>query len=223
MIESRYTTPALFAACAHLVLLFAFPATRPAIGDSSPQLATEVREFLLEPILLVAIQEENQSDCVVGQSNVSPAPRLLENPVSADHQSLGVQLDLTPATVVSVARVLPTGTLGADCEGLATLFPGSATFPSSLLDRPPRALVQQPPAYPAAFRQAGVEGRALVEFTVDTAGQVVSARVLEASNAEFGESAVRAIRHWRFEPGKVDGRPVHFKMCVPVEFNLRTG
>ena len=223
MIESRYSLPAVFAAGAHLVFLFSFPSKWTALGDLSPPLVTVVREIPLDPIVLAAVQEENQSDSVAGRSNVSPAPRLLENPLSNDHLSLGVQLDLTPASVVAVARLLATGTLGIGGEGMGTLLSGSEIFSSNLLDRPPRALVQLPPAYPAAFRQAGIEGRALVEFTVDTAGRVVSVRVLEASSAEFGESAVRAIRLWRFEPGKIHGRPVRFQMCVPVEFNLRTG
>ncbi len=97
---------------------------------------------------------------------------------------------------------------------------GPNIFPSGMLDGLPKAKAQNPPYYPPSLRQAGVEGRAVIQFTVDPTGQVVAARIVEATQAEFGEAARRAVLRWRFEPGRRQGRAVPFLMSISVEFTL---
>ena len=81
----------------------------------------------------------------------------------------------------------------------------------SQLDSAPRAKVQPSPDYPARMRQDGIGGSVTVEFDVNTSGNVVRAAV---------EPALRAVRAWRFEPGRRDGRIVPFRMAVPIEFGI---
>ncbi len=88
------------------------------------------------------------------------------------------------------------------------------------LDRTPHAKVQSSPQYPVAMRASGTEGRVVIEFTVDTQGNVVSATVLSATNREFEEAAIRAVMRWRFEAGRRNGRAVPFRIAVPLEFRL---
>jgi protein TonB len=88
------------------------------------------------------------------------------------------------------------------------------------LDRIPRATVQQPPDYPATMHQNGITGSVTVEFEVDTAGRVVRAEAIRYSHRDFAGPAVRAVVQWRFEPGKRNGRPVPFRMAIPIEFSL---
>lgn len=88
------------------------------------------------------------------------------------------------------------------------------------LDRIPRALAQVSPLYPAEARRVGAAGEVLVEFTVGTTGKVVAARVVESSNHLFDAAAVQAVRKWRFEPGRKQGRAVRFSMVVPLVFRL---
>ena len=40
------------------------------------------------------------------------------------------------------------------------------------------------------------------------------------TDREFVEPALRAVRHWRFEPGRRDGKAVPFRMTIPIEFSL---
>lgn len=87
------------------------------------------------------------------------------------------------------------------------------------LDRVPRAVVQPAPRYPEMMRRDGVDGSVTVEFVVGTDGRVLHAEVVKWSHREFVEPAVRAVREWRFEPGKQNGRKVKFRMAVPIEFN----
>jgi len=109
---------------------------------------------------------------------------------------------------------LPTGT-GTEI----TSFPPTILAVDGL-DRIPRTTAQIPPNYPAAMRSAGIGGEVLVEFTVDSTGRVMTARVVKSTRGDFEEPAVRAVLKWRFEPGKRNGHPVPFRMAIPIKFSL---
>lgn len=68
-------------------------------------------------------------------------------------------------------------------------------------------LVRVPPRYPARALARGIQGRVLVEFTVDPAGRVRDAQVIAAEPENvFEEAALEAVRQWRYEPRVEDGR-----------------
>jgi len=79
-----------------------------------------------------------------------------------------------------------------------------------------------PPRYPRAARRRGLEGRVVVEATIDPAGRVVAANVQESSGyGLLDRAALDAIKRWRFEPAERDGRPVEATVAVPVVFTLQ--
>jgi protein TonB len=78
------------------------------------------------------------------------------------------------------------------------------------------------PAYPEALRLAGVSGRVIIRFVVDTLGQVEheSVVVRESSHARF-ENAVRdVLPRMRFTPAKIGDRPVRMTVEMPFEFAI---
>ena len=93
----------------------------------------------------------------------------------------------------------------------------SASPPPALLDS--ACLV---PVHPDIPRQAGIEGRVLVAFVVDTAGAVdtTTVRVLSSSHRLFEGRALTAISACRFSPGRVAGRAVRVRMRQAVNFTL---
>jgi len=73
------------------------------------------------------------------------------------------------------------------------------------------------PNYPPGARSMGQTGTVLVEFTVDSAGQVISANALSQSPwPMLNNEAVRTVRHWSFPPG---GGVM--KLQRPIIFQLR--
>lgn len=78
----------------------------------------------------------------------------------------------------------------------------------SHLDATPRALQRPDPEFPVALRGRVARGTALVKFFVDAEGRVRVPVAISATEPEFGEAAVAAIRQWRFEPPHIDGKPV---------------
>jgi len=88
------------------------------------------------------------------------------------------------------------------------------------LDQVPQATYQPTPQYPYEMKRAGVNGRVEVGFIVDTSGNVRDAFVIKSSSPEFEDSALQAIRKWRFRPGKKGGKVVNTKMKQPLSFTL---
>lgn len=84
----------------------------------------------------------------------------------------------------------------------------------------PRPISKQPPVYPPAMFWSGLRGDVLVEFVVDQEGRVQNAVVVRSLNPGFNDAALEAIKHWRFEPGRIDGRPVNTRMQQPISFSL---
>ncbi len=92
--------------------------------------------------------------------------------------------------------------LGA-CSGV-NLF-GSQKYDGEILP-----IVAEPPQYPAGAAQRGIEGWALVEFTVSKEGLVAenSVRVIDAEPKEiFDRSSTRAAERFEFAQPLMNGRP----------------
>jgi TonB family protein len=60
----------------------------------------------------------------------------------------------------------------------------------------------------------------VVEFLVDIEGRVRNPFVVRSLNPSFDDSAIDAVRKWRFEPGRIGKRPVVTRMQVPMSFQL---
>lgn len=83
----------------------------------------------------------------------------------------------------------------------------------------PRSELQ--PDYPAAEERAQVEGSVTVRVLIGTDGRVKSVeKVRAASDAFFRTTERQALRHWRFKPATVDGRPVESRKTITVHFRL---
>ena len=78
----------------------------------------------------------------------------------------------------------------------------------------------QPP-YPASEQRAENEGSVTVRILIGTDGRVKSVeKVRGASEAFFRATEQQALRHWRFKPATVDGRPVESRKTITVHFRL---
>ena len=78
------------------------------------------------------------------------------------------------------------------------------------------------PAYPELARRARIEGRVVLQIVVRRDGTVGPIEVLGRPSASLGfvESAVAAVRQWRYHPATLDDRPVDVYVTVVVSFEL---
>ncbi len=80
------------------------------------------------------------------------------------------------------------------------------------------------PVYPPIAKTAGKQGTVLVRAVIDTEGDVAGVVILhDGVGFGCGEAAVAAIRHWRFRPATMRGRPVSVFMEITVAFTLSRG
>jgi protein TonB len=98
-----------------------------------------------------------------------------------------------------------------------------APFDASLVDRAPR-LVGKPaePRYPDRLREAGVEGRVVVQFVVDTLGKAELADLQTIGEPQplFVDAVRAALARYRFTPGETAGRRVRTRVQIPFDFTL---
>ena len=99
-------------------------------------------------------------------------------------------------------------------------FRGAAVFDPSMLDNQPVPRLQGRPTYPFEMRRAGIAGEVVVDFIVDTNGDVQNAYALRSSQREFEAAAVQAVSKWKFKAGRKGGRDVPTHMQVPIVFTL---
>ena len=100
---------------------------------------------------------------------------------------------------------------------------GNAAVDERFVDRAPRLVGRAlEPRYPASLRDAGVEGRVVVQFVVDTLGRAEPGelQVLDAPHALFVESVRAALARYRFTVGETAGRKVRTRVQMPFEFTL---
>ncbi|MBK8098721.1 MAG: TonB family protein [Planctomycetes bacterium] len=85
------------------------------------------------------------------------------------------------------------------------------------LDQKPRVLHNPSPVMDAATRRRA-PGTVTILFLVDPDGRVENPIVQAATDPVFEKPALAAIRQWRFEPGRRNGKPVRFRMKIPITF-----
>ena len=78
------------------------------------------------------------------------------------------------------------------------------------------------PTYPEMLRTAGMTGRVVAEFIVDSTGRVRagSLEIVESTHELFASSVRRTVPSFRFTPAKVQGRRVAQRVRVPFEFEI---
>jgi TonB family protein len=76
------------------------------------------------------------------------------------------------------------------------------------------------PVFPEEARTQGLRGIVIVEVVVGTDGSVESVDVVR-SVPPFDEPAIAAVREWKYEPTKVDGKLVRVRLTVPITFSFK--
>ena len=101
-----------------------------------------------------------------------------------------------------------------------SFFGAVSVIDISQLDQVPIAKYRARPLYPTEMVRAGVSGEVLVDFIVDTDGNVRNAHPVQSSRQDFEASAVNAVVKWKFVPGRKSNHAVYTHMQVPIRFTI---
>ena len=76
--------------------------------------------------------------------------------------------------------------------------------------------------YPEAAKASGAQGRVTLQFTVGKDGIVGNVKILRGASEELDAEALRVISNSpKWEPGRIDGKPVPVTFTFPVVFKLK--
>ena len=190
--------------------------------------------FLVLP-LMQAISEKEQETYEVQEINIAleqPPPDVAEEeeqpPPDPEDPPPPPEIEFEQPTTLSITQLDLLGGIGGIsipnpelAVNVGSTFGADASlndvFDSGVLDQPARVLFQSQPKITAAMRKqlpATVE----LAFIVDAGGRVSEVTILRGSDQAFNESAIKAVKQWRFEPAQRAGKPVEARIKQTIEF-----
>ena len=76
------------------------------------------------------------------------------------------------------------------------------------------------PVYPDMARKTRVAGIVIVEAIINKDGSVEQVKVIKGLPMGMSESAIEAVKQWKFKPGTLNGEPVEVIFNLTVNFKL---
>jgi protein TonB len=76
------------------------------------------------------------------------------------------------------------------------------------------------PRYPALAKQARIQGTVILEAVISKRGSVENLKVVKGHPLLI-QSALNAVKQWRYRPTVLNGVPVEVITRITVNFNLR--
>ena len=123
--------------------------------------------------------------------------------------------------LMALVLILSVGTL-------SLLRFGSSKWPPDVVELDddmvaPVAVSKPRPDYTPGAMRAKVQGVIRLRCVVSLDGECTDVTVVRSLDPQFGldTAAVRALREWRFQPGRRDGRPVATRIELEFAFSLR--
>jgi protein TonB len=191
-----------------------------SIGNG-PQVVSRLRAFVADPPLPKLPPPAPQP--------TQAAPQVAVNPGAAPVDSLPTIAPEAPTLFVPTSAGVPGGlpTGGTpDFSGppaAAAPTPTPTPLPPQHVGgdiRPPARVTYVAPVYPDIARTARVEGRVVLEATIDEWG-IVQNIVVRQSVPLLDRAAIDAVSKWRYAPTRLNGQPIAIIMMVTVVFTLK--
>ena len=113
-----------------------------------------------------------------------------------------------------------TGLEGGHATGLVP--DDGRVYAAAIVDQPPALLSAPPPVYPDLLKQAGIQGRVVLQAVVDTTGRVEpgSIKLLRTPNRGFDEPTRQWVLKALFRPARLQGRLVRVLVNLPLDYSL---
>lgn len=143
------------------------------------------------------------------ESVIEAVPPVIPVPADSDR----IALDPPRLPPVDLGFTAGAGSVPADP-------PRPPPLPVRIDARMSSSSILQPP-YPASEQRLDREGSVTILLVIGPDGRVISAQPVRATSDAFYRATERhALRHWRFHPATLDGRPVESRKEVTVDFRL---
>ena len=153
---------------------------------------------------------------------------------NGDGLSLPGPITVVPPEFGAISVSTPLPNPGATMPSFSPLYSRAVSTPGTgqpggwgglLTEDHAEVLTAPLPLYPDLLRQAGVQGRVVLEAVVDTTGRVSaqSISVVSTTNTGFVAPARQALLATLFRPAMIGGKRVRMLVRIPYEFAIRNG
>ena len=85
--------------------------------------------------------------------------------------------------------------------------------------RPPKAIVQARPEYPALARQAHIQGDVKIDAILDEQGNVIDMKVVSGPPLLY-QAVLDELKKWKYEPTYLNDRLIAVELIVTITFQL---
>ena len=194
------------------------------------------REWLGRALLLVPPPPPAPVRTVKLKAETPPLPKrftaVLHQPNAIPEQVAILDDSLAPSSTSALPAPQGRGIHGESSDGFADGVLGVTQQLASLESVPPPARVrvgglvqkarlihQVPPVYPIKAIEQEITGRVALEAVISAGGLIQEVKVL-SGDPLLAESAVEAVRQWRYRPTKLNGRAVEVITRVEIIFTL---
>lgn len=203
----------------HLAALALFLAAAARSGLEEPRLIE--RSVFVDPGIVFS-PPPTSPPVFAGERVVDPRGRI--DPVPPGEASLAENLEallrrIGPAGGVRPEGPVSTGEGGGEPAPPTEVHAYNPEVPTDEVDQPPVPIEAPEPPYDEMAREAGIEGRVVLEALVTWEGGVREIRVREG-NPMLAAPAVKCVKTWRFRPARWKGRPVSTWVSIPIVFRL---
>jgi TonB family protein len=81
-------------------------------------------------------------------------------------------------------------------------------------------IAKKMPLYPPAAKAARIQGKVMIEAVISKEGTPQELRILSSPSDELSESALEAVREWRYSPTLLNGNPVEVLTDIEIHYTL---
>ena len=117
----------------------------------------------------------------------------------------------------ALALGLHANAISADHNSNSSQTPKQITLSSQVISR--NLLTKAVPQYPPEAKNAKIQGTVVLSVVISDSGNVENIRVVSGPN-ELQQSAIDAVRQWKYKPYLLNGDPIEVKTTINIIYSL---
>ncbi|HPR29261.1 MAG TPA: TonB family protein, partial [Chitinophagales bacterium] len=195
-------------------------------GEKYPAIQKELKKqevTLPEPVESVS-NYEVQEDLATGKDNRKETydfsdTQVTSVPASAEKRSVKMEDDSADEEFMVTDAYL-SGTPASESDAIFITVEVMPQYPGG--DKAMQEFIRKELRYPAAAKDASIQGTVYVNFVVDATGEVGNIKLIRGIGGGCDEEAMKMVSKMpRWKPGRQNGKNVPVSMTIPVQFKLQ--
>jgi len=145
-------------------------------------------------------------------------------PMPAENPDVELPVVVPKDDIIATPDMLETGDWDDNFLPEAPEFPESSLYEANMKGLQAPVFTQRvQPVYPTWGIKTKTQGYVLLEAVLRSDGSIDNIKVLRGlARGKFGfeDEAMKALKRWQFEPGKLKDKPVDVRMTLKIDFTL---